>query len=34
MSNIAEAFERGGDAEFRRFVAVAEGSAGELRGQL
>ena len=34
MSNIAEGFERGGDREFRRFLAVAKGSAGEVKSQL
>jgi four helix bundle protein len=34
MSNIAEGFERGGDVEFRRFLAMAKGSAGEVRAQL
>ena len=30
LSNIAEGFERGGDREFLRFLAIAKGSAGEL----
>jgi four helix bundle protein len=34
MSNIAEGFERGGDVEFRRFLPMAEGSAGEVKAQL
>ena len=34
MSNIAEGFERGGDKEFRQFLAVAKGSAGEVKCQL
>jgi four helix bundle protein len=34
MSNIAEEFERGGDVEFCRFLAIAKGSAGEVKAQL
>jgi four helix bundle protein len=34
MSNIAEGFERGGSVEFRRFFAIAKGSAGEVKAQL
>ncbi len=34
MSNIAEGYERGGDVEFRRFLAIAKGSAGEVEAQL
>ncbi len=34
MSNIAEGFKRGGAAKFRRFLAIAKGSAGELEAQL
>jgi len=33
LSNIAEGFERGSNKEFRYFLAVAKGSAGELRAQ-
>ncbi len=34
MSNIAEGFERGGSVEFRQFLAIAKGSAGEVEAQL
>lgn len=34
MSNIAEGFEGGGDVEFRRFLAIAKGFAGEVKAQL
>jgi four helix bundle protein len=34
MSNIAVGFERGGDKEFRQFLAVAKGSVGEVKSQL
>ncbi|MEK7270049.1 MAG: four helix bundle protein [Planctomycetota bacterium] len=34
MANIAEGFERGGDREFRQFLAQAKGSAGEVRSNL
>jgi four helix bundle protein len=34
MSNIAEGFDRNSRAEFARFLAIARGSAGEVRSQL
>ena len=34
LSNIAEGFERGGDKEFKQFLAMAKGSVGEVKAQL